>query len=179
MLQSWSMLQHMYTKMSIHESSALLTAFTSLWSEWWMTGVERQAAGCQRGRGVGTGGERSPLACWYCAGTPASSPAAPERTFRKSVNTSHETKLTIKGERDSVRQNTWTKVGGSSSDIWAVGMSSLSQGGFFLCRLLVLSRRGSAMFSVPPQACQLHWERRRKCRYHESQWITCNFSNSR
>lgn len=47
-------------------------------------------------------------------------------------------------------------MGGSSSDIWVVGMSSLSQGGFFLCRLLVLSRRGSAMFSVPPQACQLH-----------------------
>lgn len=35
-------------------------------------------------------------------------------------------------------------------------MSSLSQGGFFLCRLLVLSRRGSAMFPAPPQGCQLH-----------------------
>lgn len=163
--------------MSIFQSSALLTAFTSLWSEWWMTGVVRQAAGCQRGRGVGTGGERSPLACWYCAGNPASSPATWERTRKKkSVNTSHA--KNDKGdknlERVSVRKNTWTKVGGSSSDIWAVGMSSLSQGGFFLCRLLVLSRRGSAMFSVPPQACQLHRQRRRRCHYNECQWITCN-----
>lgn len=69
--------------MSIFQSSVLLTAFTSLWSEWWMTGVVRQAAGCQRGRGVGTGGERSPLACWYCAGNPASSPATWERTRKK------------------------------------------------------------------------------------------------
>lgn len=163
--------------MSVWKFQCYVAAFTSLWSEWWMTGVVRQAAGCQRGRGVGTGGERSPLACWYCAGTPASSPATRVRTHMKSVNTSHNknNKTTWqKGGWDFVRKNTWTKVGGSSSDIWVVGMSSLSQGGFFLCRLLVLSRRGSAMFSVPPQACQLHIKRRRRrCYQNKSQLTTC------
>ena len=48
-----------------------------------MTGVVRRAAGCQRSLGGATGGERSPLACWYCAGTPASSPATQQRTHRE------------------------------------------------------------------------------------------------
>lgn len=80
---------------------------------------------------------------------------------------SHHTSMTNleKKKRGSTWTNTWTKVGGSSSDIWAMGMSSRSQGGFFLCRLLVLSRSGSAMFSVPPQACQLHRQRGRRCGY--------------
>lgn len=51
-----------------------------------MTGVARQAAGCQRHRGVGTGGERARLACWYCAENPVSSLAA-EEIYWKSVNT--------------------------------------------------------------------------------------------
>lgn len=151
----------------MYKSSALFGAFTSLWSEWWMTGVVRQAAGCQKGRGVVTGGERSPLACWCCAGSPASSRAVPERMHRISVSTGHDKKNKWSG--DSVRKITWTKLDGSSSDIWAVGMSSLSQGGFFLCRLLVLSRRGSAMLSVPPQACQLH-RGTRWCSALETHW---------
>ena len=129
-----------------------------------MTVVVTQAVGCQTSHVVEVRGERSPPACWYCAGIPASSSAKQEEMHWKSVKTNVNEKgdkyWEVHSVRKRERESTWTKVGGSSNDIWAVGMSSLSQGGFFLCRLLVLSRRVSAMFSVPPQACQLHTWRR-------------------
>lgn len=89
---------------TLNQSSVLLVALTSLWSEWWMTGVARQAVGCQRSHGAGTGGERSPLACWYCAGTPASSRAAREMTHNQRKKWKHES---WQKRRQKMRAGIW------------------------------------------------------------------------
>lgn len=86
--------QPTYIQTLINTSSVLLAAFTSLWSEWWRTGVVRPAAGCRRGHGVGTGGERSPPACWCCAGSPASSSAIQERMHERKCERKSWQKMT-------------------------------------------------------------------------------------
>ncbi|TNN46523.1 hypothetical protein EYF80_043287 [Liparis tanakae] len=58
-------------------------------------------------------------------------------------------KRRLQTRRDTVLRLALTCVGESSVVSWMVGMSSLSHGGFFLCRLLFLLP-GSSVLAMPP-----------------------------
>lgn len=145
-----------------------------------MTGVARQAAGCQRSRGVGTGGERSPLACWHCAGTPASSPATRKTTYGNNltVNTSHgrnEGKRrrgiqwrTPPGQKWEARPET---SGSWECPVWAREVSS-SAGCW--CSPAVLQ---PCSLSHPRPASYTERERRRACCFYNASHIILSNSH--